>query len=109
LKNLAINGIKYKIFCHYQYRDIVSVIAYLFIEKNKFEKELREKRNKKPILNVSFDEDVLKSWMTDIVQEDVNGVCTLTGKTIYNKFTILSEWTLLLVLISICSLYTANK
>ncbi len=36
-------------------------------------------------LNVSqkyaeFDEDVLKSWMTDIVQEDVNGVCTLTGK-----------------------------
>ena len=41
-------------------------------------------------LNVSkkyaeFDEDVLKSWMTDIVQEDVNGVCTLTGKTIYNS------------------------
>lgn len=32
-----------------------------------------------------FDEDVLKSWMTDIVQEDVNGVCTLTGKTIYNS------------------------
>ena len=23
--------------------------------------------------------------MTDIVQEDVNGVCTLTGKTIYNN------------------------
>ncbi|CDA07353.1 putative uncharacterized protein [Fusobacterium sp. CAG:649] len=31
------------------------------IEKNKFEKELREKRNKKPILNVSFDEEVLKN------------------------------------------------
>jgi len=41
-------------------------------------------------LNVSkkyaeFDEDVLKSWMTDIVQEDVNGICTLTGKAIYNS------------------------
>ena len=36
------------------------------IEKNKFEKELREKRNKKPILNVSFDEDVLKNlWYND--------------------------------------------
>ena len=36
------------------------------IEKNKFEKELREKRNKKPILNVSFDEDVLKNlWNND--------------------------------------------
>ena len=30
------------------------------IEKNTFEKELREKRDKKPIFNVSFQEDVLK-------------------------------------------------
>ena len=30
------------------------------IEKNNFEKELREKRSKEPILNVKFDEDILK-------------------------------------------------
>lgn len=36
------------------------------MEKNTFEKELREKRNKKPILNVSFKEDVLKGlWYHD--------------------------------------------
>ena len=36
------------------------------IEKNKFEKELREKRSKEPILNVKFDEDVLKNlWNND--------------------------------------------
>ena len=36
------------------------------IEKNKFEKELREKRDKKPMLNVSFDEEVLKGlWYHD--------------------------------------------
>jgi len=36
------------------------------IEKNKFEKELREKRDKKPMLNVNFDEDVLKGlWYHD--------------------------------------------
>ena len=36
------------------------------IEKNNFEKELREKRSKKPILNVKFDEDVLKNlWNND--------------------------------------------
>ena len=34
--------------------------------KNKFEKELREKRDKKPILNVSFDKEVLKGlWYND--------------------------------------------
>ena len=36
------------------------------IEKNKFEKELREKRDKKPMLNVSFDKEVLKGlWYHD--------------------------------------------
>ena len=36
------------------------------IEKNNFEKELREKRSKEPILNVKFDEDVLKNlWNND--------------------------------------------
>ena len=36
------------------------------IEKNNFEKELREKRNKEPILNVKYDEDVLKDlWYND--------------------------------------------
>ena len=36
------------------------------IEKNKFEKELREKRSKEPILNVKFDENVLKNlWNND--------------------------------------------
>ena len=36
------------------------------IEKNAFEKELREKRNKKPIFNVSFEENVLKGlWYHD--------------------------------------------
>ena len=36
------------------------------IEKNNFEKELREKRSKEPILNVSFDKDVIKDlWDND--------------------------------------------
>ena len=36
------------------------------IEKDNFEKELREKRNKEPILNVKYDEDVLKDlWYND--------------------------------------------
>jgi len=36
------------------------------IEKNNFEKDLREKRNKEPILNVKYDEDVLKDlWYND--------------------------------------------
>ena len=36
------------------------------IEKNNFEKYLREKRSKEPILNVSFDEDVIKDlWDND--------------------------------------------
>ena len=51
------------------------------MEKNTFEKELREKRNKKPILNVSFKEDVLKGlWY-----HDEFSLREYVGKTVINE------------------------
>lgn len=47
------------------------------IEKNNFEKELREKRNKEPILNVKFDENVLK----DLWNNDKYSLKEYVGKT----------------------------
>ena len=51
------------------------------IEKNTFEKELREKRNKKPIFNVSFKEDVLK----DLWYHDEFSLREYVGKIAINK------------------------
>ena len=47
------------------------------IEKNNFEKELREKRSKDPILNVKFDEDILK----DLWNNDKYSLKEYVGKT----------------------------